>query len=282
MNKPNLSIKQWLQQTTKMLSAVSNTDALDAQLLLCHQLKKPRSFLFSHPEEIIDDFTIEPLNQLVKKRLSGEPMAYILGQKSFWQHDFSVNQHVLIPRPETEQLVALALEYINNDLKLIADLGTGSGAIAISLALARPNWEIEATDISQQAIDVAKQNAQQLGANNIQWHIGSWLEPLKHPLYHAIISNPPYIAENDPELDPASLAHEPQQALISGTTGLDDLTHIIQQSLSHLKPGGLLLLEHGAKQAPDVQALMKAAGFTSIITHNDLANLPRITMGKHP
>ena len=256
---------------------------------MAHALAVPRSFLYAHPEYILDAETQNRLQKLVNRRLDGEPMAYILGEKEFWSLNLLVNGDTMIPRPETELLVELILEKFTEpssrhpcqgDISIsIADLGTGCGAIAIALASSRPHWQITATDQSAAALQVAVSNAQRLHLSNVTFYQGSWCAALPKKHFTAIVSNPPYIRANDPHLRQGDLRFEPQAALIGGSDGLAAFREIITQAPDYLIDGAWLLLEHGYDQGHSVRDLMQAAGFQAVETRQDLAGIDRVTLG---
>jgi release factor glutamine methyltransferase len=268
------------------------TPALDAELLLAHALGASRARLRSHPEDIPPADAAARFLSLVERRAAGEPVAYILGRKDFWTLELSVSPAVLVPRPETELLVerALALhprgegisgEAIRGETS-VADLGTGSGAIALALASARPEWRIVATDISPEALAVARANAAALGLARVELIQGDWLAGLPGRRFHLLVSNPPYVAAGDPALSQPELAREPRLALVAAEEGLAALRAIIRAAPEHLEPGGWLLLEHGATQAAAVAGALVARGFAQVRSHRDLAGRERMTEGQWP
>ncbi|HVV69858.1 MAG TPA: peptide chain release factor N(5)-glutamine methyltransferase [Gammaproteobacteria bacterium] len=268
-----------LQQVCKLLPSTPNPQ-FEAQLLLSRALKISRSSLLAFPERVIDAEQQKLIMQLVKRRVAGEPMAYILQEKEFWSLSLKVTADTLIPRPETELLVELALEILPaNVTQTIADLGTGSGAVALALAKERPHWQLIATDQSSAALKIAQENATHLGLFNVSFHQGSWCAALPRHGFNAIVSNPPYIAEKDVHLE-GDLRFEPQNALVSGKEGLDALRIIIEEAGNFLSAEGWLLLEHGHTQGEAVRTLMQSSGFKDIRTHQDLAGLDRVTKGK--
>lgn len=278
INNNEITIEQWLIKTASLLN-----HKREAEWLLMHYLKCSNTYLFTHNTQLISyllsDLELQSLNEAVQRRLNGEPFAYITGEKEFWSLSFSVTPDILIPRPETELLIDIVLQEITQTNASILDLGTGSGAIAISLAYERVNWKINATDASLRALEVAKQNAFKiLGKHSIQFHQAIWLDHDFQTKFTAIISNPPYIKENDSHL--SALTHEPIEALTAGKDGLDDIRIIIKNSPEHLHSNGWLLLEHGYDQAQAVTELLKTRGFHSIHTWQDYADIPRITGGK--
>ena len=253
---------------------------LEAELLLAHVLQKPKSFLYAHPEYTPTPQEELHFNALIQKRLSGTPIAYLLGEKEFWSLPFYVNEHVLIPRPETELLVELALKTTTKEA-VIADLGTGSGAIAIALKHERPQWTVIATDQSTEALNIAKRNAER-NKNPIEFYQGNWCEALPSIQLDLIISNPPYIDPQDPHLTQGDLRFEPKSALSAENHGMADIETIAQQAHSFLKPQGWLMLEHGYQQSELVQACLRKNEYQQIETKTDLAGLPRVTIGQPP
>lgn len=254
----------------------------EAELLLGHTLNKSRAYLFAHPEELLTENQWETYHYLMAQNAQGIPLAYLTGQREFWSLDLKVNQHTLIPRHETERLVELALELLPNKPLDLLELGTGSGAIALALAKERPQWQIIASDISQEALDVAKENAAIHKLNNVGFHHSDWYTQIPQNQYHAIISNPPYIAEEDPHLQQGDLPFEPPHALVSGQDGLADLQCIIKHSPKYLLPKGLILLEHGYDQKAKVSAILKELGYKNIYCWQDLQGHDRVSGGWRP
>ena len=275
------SIHQALLTATQQLAAQHDSASLDAELLLAHVLHKSRAWLYTWPEHQLDAKQIEQFNQLLQRRLHGEPVAHLIGTQEFWSLSLQVTPDTLIPRPETELLVELALERIPaNASWRIADLGTGSGAIALAVAKERPACQVIATDKSTAALDIAKQNARLNQVGNVTFLPGDWLVAVKdEPPFEMILSNPPYIKEDDPHLLQGDVRFDPDSALQAGAEGLDDLQQIIQQTLAHLKPGGWLLLEHGYDQKAAVMQLLQQAGYEQIEDYPDLAGQPRVAAG---
>ncbi|MFT3741304.1 MAG: peptide chain release factor N(5)-glutamine methyltransferase [Gammaproteobacteria bacterium] len=253
---------------------------LEASLLLSAVLQVPRATLYAYPERTLTPDQQQQLNQFLERRAYGEPLAYLLQQKEFWSLTLQVTPDTLIPRPETEGLVEIALQRLDaSKPQRVADLGTGSGAIALALASERPLWHITATDHSATALVVAQQNAQRLSLSNINFRLGDWCEALENTFrYDAIVSNPPYIKINDEHLL-GEIRFEPNAALVSGADGLDAIREIIQQAPDYLRPEGWLLLEHGAEQGAAVRTLLQAAGFKDIFTARDLGQKERCSGG---
>jgi len=253
---------------------------LDSQLLLLHTLgrsENDRAWLLAHDADVLAPERQDPFMQLCRRRVAGEPLAYIVGHKEFFGLDLAVDPRVLVPRPDTETLVEWALGVLAaQPAPRVVDLGTGSGAIALAIKKHRPAAHVEAVDASVGALDVARGNAQALGLD-IQLRHGSWLDGTQ-ARYDLIVSNPPYVAEGDPHL--AALVHEPAEALAAGADGLRDIRTIVCQASSRLAPGGWLLLEHGWDQATAVRALLAAAGLGSVGSRMDLAGLERCSGGQ--
>lgn len=271
-----------LRDAIARLTPAHDTARLDAELLLAHALNKSRSYLHAWPERMLTDVETESFAALIARRAAGEPIAHILGTREFWSLELSVTPDTLIPRPETELLVELALARIPNGAQWrIADLGTGSGAIALAVAHERPLCRIDAGDISAPALAVAERNAQRLGLRNVCFHCGAWYGPLQDLRFDMILSNPPYIGSDDPHLLEGDVRHDPRGALVAGRDGLDDLRTIIAGAPAHLRPGGWLLVEHGYDQGAAVAQLFTQAGYTGVRTHADLAGQPRVTEGQY-
>jgi release factor glutamine methyltransferase len=260
--------------------AASGADAphLEAELLLAHVLGKNRSRLKSHPEETVDAAHATRFGGLIERRMAGEPFAYLVGYRDFWTLRLAVTPAVLIPRPETELLVERALALCGNANARVADLGTGSGAIALALAHERPRWQVTATDVSQEALAVARSNAASLGLGQVEWLRGSWFEPLGARRFDLIVSNPPYVGAEEPEL--GMLRSEPRAALSPGADALACLRAIVHAAPDHLEHGGWLVLEHGSRQAADLARELVARGFAHVRSHRDLAGHERATEGQ--
>jgi release factor glutamine methyltransferase len=253
---------------------------LDAQLLLQKLSGRSRAQLLAFGEEILDAGTAGLFLAAAERRAAGEPLAYIAGVREFWSLPLVVTPAVLIPRPETELLVELCLAQLDPAPRLVADLGTGSGAIALALAKERPDWMLIATDASLGALEVAAINRERLGVANLALRAGHWCEALPPDPFDAIVSNPPYIAPDHPAL--AELSHEPRAALTATEEGFADLFHIAASARRHLKSGAPLLLEHGAGQAARLRQELEALGYTRARVHKDLAGLDRVTSAIWP
>ncbi|RKZ46295.1 MAG: peptide chain release factor N(5)-glutamine methyltransferase [Candidatus Parabeggiatoa sp. nov. 3] len=276
----NESLNTLLLKAVKKLSH-SDTKHLDAAILLCHVLDVSRSYLYAWPEKILTAKQIAQLEALLTRRIQGEPIAYITGHKAFWSLDLQVTEKTLIPRPETELLVEQALARLPLfETGQVIDLGTGSGAIALAIAKERPKIKMLATDHDTAALMVAQNNAQRLGLHQVKFLISDWYTRLGDIKATLIVSNPPYIAADDPHLSLGDVQYEPRSALIGGEDGLSAIRTIIAQSFSHLLIGGWLLLEQGYDQTEQVQALFKQYHYDNITTYSDLAGLPRVLCGQ--
>lgn len=258
------------------------TAALDAEILLSRAMRVSRAYLFAHPEEAVPDETATAFHALLERRAGGEPIAYITGEREFWSLPLEVPPGVLIPRPETELLVEVALRLIPEDAECrIADLGTGSGAIALALATERPRANIEGTDISPAALEVARKNARRLNLHNVRFLEGNWMEPLTGA-FDFVISNPPYIAEGDPHLELGDVRFEPRSALVGGVDGLDAIRKITAMAATRIIDGGWLMFEHGHDQAEPCALELAKHGFERIETFRDLEGTGRVTSGCRP
>ncbi len=285
MNKEP-TIASLLATSTRKLSScpghtLSNNSRLDAELLLCHCLEKDRSYLYTWPEKTVSKQALEQFNTLVERRCTGEPFAYLTGEKEFWSKTFNVSPATLIPRPETEILLEQSLGKLADTAGPFLDLGTGSGIVAICTALKRRDIEVHATDISSAALEVARSNAARHTVE-IMFSESHWFDNLAVQQYAVIASNPPYIAESDPHLQRNGLPFEPATALRSCDNGFADITAIIEQASDYLATGGWLLLEHGHLQGSQTRRLMLEREFTQIETVKDYSGNDRVTLGKNP
>lgn len=258
----------------------SDSPRLDAELLLAAVLGKPRSYLRTWPEHEPTAEQQAVFADYLARRRAGEPVAYILGRQGFWSLDLEVAPDTLIPRPDTELLVESALELCDCAARAVLDLGTGTGGIALALAKERPSWRVLGVDRVPAAVALAERNRQRLGLVNAAFRESHWFSALARERFDLIVSNPPYIAENDPHLVRGDVRFEPASALVAGPDGLDDLRRIIAQAGAHLNAGGWLLLEHGYDQAEAVRALLAAAGFAEPQSRRDLGGNWRISLGQ--
>lgn len=272
------SVAQALAWARQQLESMEEA-AIDADILLSHVMSKSRTWLKTWPEHILSEQQFSFYQESIERRKQGEPTAYIIGEKDFWSLTLKVTRDTLIPRPETELLVELALHRIpeNCEFKL-ADLGTGSGAIALAIAKERPQAKVWALDMSEGALTVAQVNAEHNIVDNVCFGCGNWLDGWQHGQLDMIVSNPPYVAPNDPHL--ADLVYEPVTALVAEDNGLSDIYTITQQAIQHLKPNGYLLFEHGYDQGSAVREVLHKAGFTEVETVKDYAGQDRVTLGK--
>lgn len=254
---------------------------LEAEVLLCHCLGKPRSYIYGWPEAEVDPGQDARYQALLQARRQGHPLAHLTGEREFWSLPLQVNEHTLIPRPDTETLVRWALELPLAEAATVADLGTGSGAIALALATERPGWNVLATDFSAEALQVALTNTARLKLHNVGLLLCQWLAALGTAQFDLLVSNPPYIAEGDAHLRQGDLRFEPAAALRAGPDGLDALRTIISRAPAVLRPGGWLLLEHGYDQADAVQKLLGEAGFEAVTSRADLAGHNRVSGGQY-
>jgi release factor glutamine methyltransferase len=276
------SIKTALADAVLTLQSTSESAQLDAELLLCKLLDKHRTYLRTWPERMLTTAQCKAFRQLIDNRSQGRPVAYLTGTREFWSREFTVSPDVLIPRPETELLVELALQHLPVDMpSRILDLGTGSGVIAITLGVERPASAVTATDLSSAALAVARANAHKLGANNVIFLESRWFDAIPPGYFDVIVSNPPYVAENDPHLSQGDLCFEPLTALAAPDNGLADIVAIVDESRQRLVHGGHLLVEHGYEQGPAVQMLFLNGGYCEVQTFMDLAGLPRVTSGAY-
>jgi release factor glutamine methyltransferase len=285
-NKVPSSVQQALG-IADSLKNVSDSFQLDTELLLAHVLDKSREYLRAHNEETISSENLERFSRLIERRKQGEPVAYILGHKEFWDFDLKVNSSVLVPRPETEQLVEKCLEKLeklkdrsDNDSIRVADLGTGSGAIAIALARANSSWEVHAVDISEDALEVALDNATALGAGNIEFHCGSWCDGLPVEKFDLIVANPPYVEPGDEHLEKGDLPFEPSVALLADDSGFSALDQIMTDARKYLKKDAWLLMEHGYSQQQQLLLNLEALGYSEITGCKDYASVDRMVLAR--
>lgn len=299
----NPTLRALLESTTAQLGGLGGLARREAETLICAALELPRSRLITDPDWPVPETLAARVTQWTRRRAAGEPLAYLIGEREFWSRSFRVDSAVLVPRPETELLIERALA-TGDDLADMAhssaglaraertppsiravDLGTGSGAIALTLALERPTWQVQAVERSDAALRLARANAARLegehsGSNPVVFHSGSWFEPLGEQQFDVIVSNPPYVAADDPVLESDGLRHEPRAALTPGTDAFADLQHILERAPQHLTAGGALLLEHGSTQGAELRARLVARGFAHVVSHRDLAGHERVTEGR--
>jgi len=274
------SIKSVLREAADTLESVTDSALLDAEVLLCLAIDKPRSHLRAWPDKLLQPEQLAAFSVLLEQRQQGMPIAYITGNREFWSRDFQVSPDVLIPRPDTELLIELSLQLIPADEPFkIIDLGTGSGIIAITLAAERPHAQISATDVSLAALRIAQLNADKHHINNIQFYQSNWYAGVPDTKFNLIISNPPYIAEDDSHLQQGDVRFEPLTALCAAEQGLSDIKIIATLARNHLEPKGHLLIEHGYDQQQQVQALFKDLHYDKVQIYKDLSGQPRVTYG---
>lgn len=268
-----------IERATRALAA-SSSPKLDAELLLAHALGVERGRLHALAEAPLPPATAAEFERLLGERIAGAPVAYLLGRREFWSLTLDVDPAVLVPRPETELLVEIAIGQLAGRLvPAVLDLGTGSGAIGLSIAAERPDARVDLVEVSPAALAVAERNRARLGIANARCLLGSWFGPVGEAQYDVIVANPPYLGADDPHLGSPELRYEPRGALVSGPGGLESLTAIAALALRHLLRGGLLVLEHGALQGAAVRTLLVDAGFEAVATRLDLAGLERATLG---
>ena len=277
-------ISQLIEEGVARLARVSDQPRHEAEILLAAALAKPRSYLIAHPEQrVLDCEATDRYESHVTRRANGEPVAYILGEKEFWSLPLAVGPGVLIPRPETELAVELALTHLPADAPgRVLDIAAGSGAIALAIAHERPRIHVIGTDVSEPAVRLAQHNAAHLGLTNVEFRRGSWFEPVPGERYTLVVSNPPYIAEDDPRVERGVRLFEPHAALFAGPTGLEALRVLASGAPGHLVPGGWLVVEHGDTQGEAVRDLFERAGLREVQTVRDLAGRDRCTEGCWP
>jgi len=275
-------------RTTRSLLAEA-ADALagssgrrEAELLLAHVLRRSRAWLYAHADDAHADEIGQRFHALVARRASGEPVAYLTGHRQFWSLDLAVTPDVLIPRPETELLVELALErLVREEETHVADLGTGSGAVALAIAHELPSARVLGTDVSAAALTVAGANGEALGLRNVEFARGDWFAAVGARTFDLVVANPPYVADDDPHLAQGDVRFEPRTALAAGADGLDAIRAIVQAAPEHIEYGGSLLIEHGYEQGAAVRALLESSGFIEVFTALDLEQRERVSGGRY-
>jgi len=273
-----ISISQALQKSRSLIGK-STSPKLDVQLLLAEVIRQSNSYLYTWPERALTEEQLQRFTALLQRRIEGEPIAYLLGYQDFWTLRLQVSEDTLIPRPDTELLVEQALRLLEDGDSRVADLGTGTGAVALSLASERPHWKVWACDYVPAAAQLAEANRAQHQLENVQIVTGSWFEPLSGE-FALIVSNPPYIEAEDEHLSCGDLRFEPRSALVSGSDGLMDVKHIISHAPQYLQLHGWLLLEHGYNQGVAVRQLFEDRGFKQVQTVQDLGANDRVTVGQ--
>ncbi|HHY0582003.1 TPA: peptide chain release factor N(5)-glutamine methyltransferase [Vibrio parahaemolyticus] len=275
------SIEQAMKSATaKLIEGGKESPSLDAAVLLCHVLGKPRTYLLTWPEKALEPEQQAQFDALLARRLAGEPIAYIIGEREFWSLPLKVSPTTLIPRPDTERLVEVALDKTYGQTGSILDLGTGTGAIALALASELPNRQVMGVDLKQEAKELAEYNAAQLNIKNVTFDQGSWFEPIAEGTKFAlIVSNPPYIDEKDPHLSQGDVRFEPKSALVADENGLADIRHISDLARQYLEEGGWLAFEHGYDQGEAVREIMSGFGYQQVVTEKDYGGNDRVTLG---
>jgi len=274
-----VNVKELLAEACRLLACQQGT-RLEAEVLLSHSLGVNRAWLYANAEQDVAGQATSSFLELIQRRLHGEPVAYLTGVREFWSLNLKVTPDVLIPRPETELLVETALKRIPADEHWrIADLGTGSGAVALAIASERPGCEVFASDISSAALSIAQQNADSLTLGRVRFLQGSWLSPLEGK-FRGIVSNPPYVSSQDPHMKQGDCRFEPDSALSPGSDAMTSIRHIAEAALPYLETGGFLAFEHGCEQGEASRQLLFQLGYTKVETIRDLAGLERVTTGE--
>jgi release factor glutamine methyltransferase len=258
----------------------SDSAALDAELLLCHCLGKERAFLYAWPEHEVGADQEKLFRELIQRRQQGEPVAYLLGSREFWSFSLAVDNSTLIPRPDTERLIEVALDLLRSENASVLDLGTGTGAIALALAKENPRWQLLGVDIASSAIALAQRNARDLKLANVEFLQSDWFAKIAPQQFDLIVSNPPYIDPADPHLSRGDVRFEPRRALVAEQNGFAAIAEITARAQHYLKPRAWLLFEHGFEQAPSVRTLLAQHAFEKISTWNDFSGHERVTGGR--
>jgi release factor glutamine methyltransferase len=274
------TVAQAIAWATQLLKDTSDTAKLDSEVILLHILDKPKSYLFAWPDAELTKAQCNQFNELVQRRHTGEPVAHIVGEREFWSLPLEVNPSTLIPRPDTETLVEYALGLSLPSHAKVLDLGTGTGAIALALASEMPEWQITAVDFSEQAVLLAKRNQSKLGFNNVSIKQSNWYQAVQGEKFDLIVSNPPYIEEDDHHLAQGDVRFEPLSALVAADDGMADIKTIIREGRTHLNSGGFLLIEHGFRQAIKLQQYFAQMAYINILTIKDMAGCDRVTLAQ--
>jgi len=271
---PPQTVDKALDEARELLN-----NRLEADLLASHALNCERSWLYAHGDDPLDYSILETLRRLVARRLAGHPIAQLCGSREFYGRTFGVDEHVLIPRPETELLIDLALTLPLPATACVCDIGTGSGCVALTLAAERPGWNVAGIDCSHDALTVAAGNRDRLRLDHVELLSGDLFAPVKDRRFDLVVSNPPYVADNDPHIEHGDLRFEPHRALAAGGDGLEIIHRLVPEAFDQLEPGGWLLIEHGHDQAARVRSLFEQAGFAQVDSRRDLAAIERATLG---
>ena len=278
----NPTVENAIATGANLLASSSDSAKLDAQVLLLNILQKPRSYLFTWPEKQLTGQQYQAFQHACERRLQGEPVSHITGCREFWSLQLEVNPTTLIPRPDTETLVELALECEVPKNAKVLDLGTGTGAIALALGSEMPTWDITAVDRIDDAVALAKRNQQRLAINNVTVEQSNWFSALKNKKFDLIVTNPPYIERDDVHLYQGDVRFEPLSALVADDAGMADIKQIITQSRDYLHASGYLLIEHGFEQSAAVRHIFNQMAFINVSTVKDLGNNDRVTFGQWP
>lgn len=281
-----MNIQQTVREAARQLAPHSDSPRLDAELLLAHCLKRTRTYLFTWSDKSLTKAQVQCFRQLLDQRLTGQPIAYLTGTREFWGLELKVTADTLIPRPDTEQLVDIALQHLPPAAHVL-DLGTGTGAVALALASERPDISILASDIDARTLSVAQHNARHHQLQNVRFIQSDWFVAIPATdsdaaeSFDLIVSNPPYIADNDPHLQQGDIRFEPPRALTAGADGLDDIRHLVQTAPRYLKPGGWLFFEHGYDQGEATTRLLRQAGYSGVSCQQDLSGNDRVSGGQY-